>query len=404
MAELPELDPVEQRILGSLMEKERTVPATYPLSLNALRTACNQTSSRDPVVDYDEATLEAALKGLRQRSLVRVVWSDTGRRTLKYHQVLAEVLALQPDERALITVLLLRGPQAPGELRTRTERLHPFADREQVEERLQRMATASPPLARELPRRAGQHDNRWVHLLGPVAVEPDPTAVVEAVDRDAVLAQGPDVRDARVRAAYGAVATAYADQLSGELDDLPFESWLLGRIADLAGPHPVVEVGCGPGHVTAFLAELGVDATGVDVTPEMVAEARRRFPSGRYEVGDLRRLLAPGTSAGWGAVLAWYSLIHLGASELPAAIGALTRPLLPGGWLVMALHAGSEVRHLDSWFGVEVDLDAVLHDPAAVRAAVEGAGLTDLEWYHRGPIPAHNESTERLYVLARKPG
>src|SRR3990170_370315 len=113
MPDLPVLDAVEQRILGSLLEKELTVPASYPLSLNALRTACNQSSSRDPVTDYDEQLVEQTSRELKNRELMRIVWAATGRRTLKYHQTLAEHLSLQADERALITVLLLRGPQAP---------------------------------------------------------------------------------------------------------------------------------------------------------------------------------------------------------------------------------------------------------------------------------------------------
>ena len=105
-------------------------------------------------------------KSLKERGLLRIVWSDTGRRTLKYHQILDEHLALEPDERALLTVLLLRGAQAPGELRTRTERLHGFADRGQVEECLRRMASRPQPLVSELERRPGQQDPRWMHLLG----------------------------------------------------------------------------------------------------------------------------------------------------------------------------------------------------------------------------------------------
>ena len=129
MSELPVLDATEQRILGSLLEKQTTVPTTYPLSANALVSACNQRSSRDPVTDLDRQIVERTAKSLKERGLLRIVWSDTGRRTLKYHQILDEHLALAPDERALLTVLLLRGAQAPGELRTRTERLHGFADR-----------------------------------------------------------------------------------------------------------------------------------------------------------------------------------------------------------------------------------------------------------------------------------
>jgi len=399
MPDLPELDAEEQRVLGSLLEKQRTVPDSYPLTLNSLRTACNQSSSRDPVVEYDEHTVEHTAKRLKERGLVRIVWSDKGRRTLKYHQLLDEVLDLGDDERALLTVLLLRGPQAPGELRTRTERLHRFGDRSDVEQLLARMAERG--LVRELPRQPGQHDLRWAHLLGEPSVAP--VVAAPAVDRDAVLADGPEARDARVRAAYDAVAATYAATLFNELTDLPFESWLLDRIAAHADGGPVVELGCGPGHVTAYLADAGADATGIDLSPGMVAEARRRYPDGTYEVGDLRRLIRPTTGPGWSAVLAWYSLIHLGASELPAAIAALARPLDAGGWLVLALHAGAEVRHVDEWFDAEVDLDFVLQDRAYVVGLVEQAGLVDVEWYHRGPHPGRGETTERLYVIARKP-
>src|SRR5262245_21255300 len=101
-----DLEPVEQRVLGSLLEKQVTVPASYPLSLPSLRTACNQTSSREPVMELDERTVEQTARTLKDQGLVRIVWSDTGRRTLKYHQSLSEILALA-DERAVLTVLLL---------------------------------------------------------------------------------------------------------------------------------------------------------------------------------------------------------------------------------------------------------------------------------------------------------
>ena len=309
------------------------------------------------------------------------------------------MLGLDDDERAIITVLLLRGANAPGELKTRTDRLHAFADRAEVEACLTRMAERG--LVRVLPRQAGQHDPRWVHCLGESA--PEPTAA-PAVDRDAVLADGPEARDERVRASYDAVAGDYSDQLVNELTALPFESWLLDRVAAHADGGPVVEVGCGPGHVTAYLAEAGADATGIDLSPGMIEEARRRFPDGTYEVGDLRRLMRPTTSDGWAAVLGWYSLIHLAASELPDAIAALARPLAPGGWLVLGMHAGAEVRHVDDWFEQDVDLDFVLHDPPVVAGLVEKAGLVDVEWYHRGPITERGETTERLYVIARKVG
>ncbi len=402
MNELPVLEPDEQRILGSLLEKQTTVPGSYPLTVSALRTACNQTSNRDPVVDLDQQLVERTARALKERGLLRIVWADTGRRTLKYHQTLDELLGLEPDERALLTVLLLRGAQAPGELRTRTERLHAFADRGEVEACLRRMAERPQPLVHELERQPGQHDRRWVHLLGPVP-EQATVAAPPAVDRDAVIAGGADRRDARVRSSYDAVAEAYADELADELERLPFETWLLDRVVAQASGQPVVDAGSGPGHVTAYLADAGADVTGIDLSPAMVAEARRRFPGRRFEVGDLRLLTRPATTPAWAAVLGWYSLIHLAASELPDAVGALVRPLAAGGWLVLGLHAGAEVRHLGEWFGQEVDLDVVLHEPESVVAVVEAAGLIDVEWYVRGPLTARGETTQRLYVVARKP-
>src|SRR6266545_5853577 len=273
MAELPVLDApltqVEQRILGSLLEKQKTVPASYPLTLNALRTACNQTSSRDPVVAYDEPLLEQSCRGLKERGLLRIVWSDSGRRTLKYHQLLDEVLGLDDAERAVVTVLLLRGPNAPGELRTRTDRLHPFAERDQVEACLRGLAAREQPLVRELERRPGQQDRRWMHLLGdqPGASEPE-----QPVDVDAVIRDGAEVRDERVLAAYTTVAGTYSSRLVDELDNLPFDRWLLGRVA-AETDGPVADAGCGPGYVTAYLASLGAAATGFDLTPAMVEQA-----------------------------------------------------------------------------------------------------------------------------------
>ncbi len=397
-----ELDAVDQRVLGSLLEKQRTVPASYPLTLNSLRTACNQSNSRDPVSDYDEPTLQAAVKGLKERGLLRIVWADRGPRTLKYHQVLDERLSLQPDERALMTVLLLRGPQAPGELRTRTERLHSFADREAVEAVLQRLAALPTPLVRELERRPGQHDNRWMHLLGPAPAEAAPTTEAPGIDRESVLAAGRTARDAKVVTTYDAVAADYADWLDAELTAKPLDRWILDRVAALAGQGPVVDVGTGPGQVAAYLASAGATVTGVDVSPGMVEEARRRHPGLTFAVGDLTSLLRPPSAPGWSAVTAWYALVHLAGSELGPAVSSMARVLAPGGWLALALHAGAEVRHVEEWWEHDVDVDFVLHDPADVLAAVRAAGLVDVEWYLRGPYEDAEVETERLYVLARR--
>ena len=399
--ELPQLDPVEQRILGSLLEKQRTVPASYPLSQSALRTACNQTSSRDPVVDYDDRTVLDGIARLKERGLIRPVWAGAGTRVLKYHQRLEERLGLTDEHRALLTLLLLRGPQSPGELRARAERLHPFTDRAAVEAALQAMAALSAPLVKELERQPGRHDRRWTHLLGPPA-QPAPAAPMPAVDRDAVLRAGPEARDARVRAGYDRVAAAYAARFADELTGKPFDRWLLGRIAELAAGGPVADVGCGPGHVSAHLAAAGPAVVGFDLAPAMVAQARQRFPDVEFEVGDLRHLLRPPAAPAWQAVVAWYALVHLAGSELAPALAALARVLAPGGWLALAVHIGDEVRHVAELCGEPVELEFVLHDRAEVLAAVTAAGLVDVEWYLRGPV-AQEVATERLYVLARRP-
>ena len=389
-------------MLGSLLEKEITVPASYPMSINAVRGACNQSSSREPIVDYDDELVHQTLRSLKDKELIALTWQGAGSRVVKYVQTFAQRRGMPPDERALLTVLLLRGPQPAGALKTRSERLHRFADRADVEACLARMAGSDTAMVRELPRRSGQQDSRWVHLLGPVEA-PETIGEVTPVDRESVLDAGAEARDAKVRAVYGAVANSYAEELSDELDRLPFESWLLRRVVELSDGAPIIEVGTGPGHIAAFLAEAGADVTGLDLSAEMVDEARRRHPDVDYQIGDLRRLMRPTTHDGWGAVLAWYSLIHFAASELPGAIDSLVRPLRQNGWLVLALHAGAEVRSITEWFGHQIDIEVVLHDPADVVAIVEQAGLRDVEWYHRGPIGARGETTQRLYVLARKP-
>lgn len=400
---LPELSPIEQRIIGALMEKERTVPGSYPLSLNGLRTACNQTSSREPVTDYDDKTLEEQARELKHRDLVRIVWAGKGSRTLKYHQLLTERLGLAADEAALVAVLLLRGAQAPGELRTRTERLFAFADRTEVEDCLARMADRHQPLVRQVERRVGQHDRRWIHLLGPVAGEEAAAAPVEpAVDREVVLADGVAARNDRVKAGYDAAAGAYAEEFRDELAGQPFEQWLLDRVASL-GARPVADVGCGPGRTTAWLAETGADVTGFDLSPAMVELATAEYPGIRFEVGDFTRLLRPPAAAAWGTILAWYSLVHLAPSELAGVFSGFARVLAPGGWLAVGLQTGGDVHRVEDFRGIPVELDFVRHEPADVLGALAQAGLDVVERYLRGPLAGEQPANDRFYVLARRP-
>ena len=169
-----DLTPAEQRVLGSLLEKQRTTPDAYPLTLNALRLACNQSVNRDPVVSYDEEIIKDALQRLSRRRWVRFA-SGHGSRAAKYRHLLDEALSLGRPELALISVLLLRGGQTPGELKARTERLHPFEDLAAVEATLD--AVIGRGLVARLERRPGQKEERYVHLLGETseaAVAPAP--------------------------------------------------------------------------------------------------------------------------------------------------------------------------------------------------------------------------------------
>jgi uncharacterized protein len=157
-----QLDAAEARVLGSLMEKEITTPEYYPLSLNALVNACNQKSNRDPVVNYDEDEVEHALEGLRAKNLaVRITGRDS--RVPKHGQRFTETLNMGRREAAVICLLLLRGPQTVGELRTRSERLYAFDDLEAVEHTLDRLAEMG--FAKRLPRQPGFKESRYAHLL-----------------------------------------------------------------------------------------------------------------------------------------------------------------------------------------------------------------------------------------------
>jgi uncharacterized protein len=158
------LNEVECRVLGSLIEKEITTPEYYPLSLNALVNACNQKSNRDPVMNLDEAAVRQALHSLNSQSLVRSV-SASDSRVTKYEHRLQEAFNFYRHEIAILCVLLLRGPQTPGELRTRAERMHPFDDLSAVQSSLQHLMKREPPLVKVLPRQPGTKESRYAHLL-----------------------------------------------------------------------------------------------------------------------------------------------------------------------------------------------------------------------------------------------
>lgn len=157
------LGSVQLRVLGCLMEKQRTTPDAYPLSLNALRLAANQSTNRDPVVDYDEATIRDGLHRLERAGLVRLA-SGAGSRAAKFRHLLAETLPMSDDEQAVMCVLMLRGAQTPGELKQRTDRMHAFAGLDEVGQTLARLIERG--LVARLERRPGQKEERYRHLLG----------------------------------------------------------------------------------------------------------------------------------------------------------------------------------------------------------------------------------------------
>jgi len=169
---MPEiLNEIEARVLGSLVEKQLTTPEYYPLTLNALVNACNQKNNREPVVHYDETTVSQCLEALRDRNLVYVFYGSTSR-VPKYKHMLPSVYELEPSETAVMDVMLLRGPQTLGELRTRTERLYDFSGLGEIQETLDGLIRREDALVVKLPVQAGQKEARFAHLLsGPIDIE-----------------------------------------------------------------------------------------------------------------------------------------------------------------------------------------------------------------------------------------
>jgi hypothetical protein len=212
---MEELTPIQLRVLGCLIEKKETTPDQYPLTMNALRTACNQKTARHPVTRYTEGEVGHTVRELEQRGLVREAW---GARVARYEHLADKALGLHSKGLALLCPMMLRGPQTPGELKTNAHRLYAFEDLDDVQYALQRLAEHEPPLVRELPRMPGQKEARFIHLLGG---EPDlseltamatPPGGGEASARaiDAELAQRMDALEAAVEALQEEVAALHA--------------------------------------------------------------------------------------------------------------------------------------------------------------------------------------------------
>ncbi|MFF9900005.1 class I SAM-dependent DNA methyltransferase [Streptomyces longispororuber] len=203
-----------------------------------------------------------------------------------------------------------------------------------------------------------------------------------------------------VRRSYDTVAEEYATRLHDELDAKPLDRALLASLVEQTGQDgPVADLGCGPGHVTAHLAALGARPVGVDLSPGMVAEARRRHPGLEFRQGDLLDL--PAEDGEFAAAVALYTVIHLDPDELLPAFTEAHRVLRPSGLLLVSFHRGAEIRHLDDWWGHDVNLDFHFLSTDAVADHLTEAGFTLEARLERAPHPQEAQ-TPRSYLQARR--
>ncbi len=205
-----------------------------------------------------------------------------------------------------------------------------------------------------------------------------------------------------MQASYDAVAEEYVRRIGNELEGKPFDRALLDRFAErLAGGGTVWDLGCGPGHVARYLADRGVTVAGLDLSPALVARARMLNPTIPFEPGDFRRLGAPDHD--WAGIVAFYSILHLSRPEVTPTLIEWRRVTRPGGWLLLAVHIGEEVRHLDEWWGHKVSVDFTFFQTAELVGYLEAAGWRIEEATERDPYPDVEVATRRLYILAQAP-
>jgi SAM-dependent methyltransferase len=203
-----------------------------------------------------------------------------------------------------------------------------------------------------------------------------------------------------IRRSYDAVAKEYAAGFRDELAGKPLDRALLASLAEQAGDGaPIADLGCGPGHVAAWLAGRGVATVGIDLSPVMVAIGRRDYPNVEFREGDFLEL--PAAQGEFAAAIAFYSIIHLQPGELERAFGEIHRVLRPGGLFLVAFHIGSEVRHLGEWWGHPVDVDFRFFETPEIANPIERAGFRVEMRLERVNYPREVE-TRRAYLLARR--
>jgi SAM-dependent methyltransferase len=202
-------------------------------------------------------------------------------------------------------------------------------------------------------------------------------------------------------ASYDRVAAEYTARIADELAGKPLDRALLHAFAEQASPlGRIADLGCGPGHVAAFLAGAGAAVEGFDLSHGMIAQARQRYPNLVFRQADLRSLAVP--DASFGGITAFYSIIHLAPSELVPAFQEWWRVLRPGGYVLVAFHSGDTVTHLDIWWDQPVDLDFRFLQADAVAAALQLAHFSIEATVRRAPYPEVEHPSERVYILARK--
>lgn len=207
---------------------------------------------------------------------------------------------------------------------------------------------------------------------------------------------------AALQRSYDVVADQYATRIYDELRHKPLDRELLDRLVARAGSlGPICDLGCGPGQIARYLREQGAEVCGVDLSPAMVATARRLSPEIAFAQGDMLALSAP--DAAWGGIAAFYSLVNTPRLDLPQAISEMHRTLRPGGWLLTAFHIGDETVHLDEWWGQAVALDFFSFRTHEIANLLTTAGLELVESIEREPYPEVEHPSRRAYLFARRP-
>lgn len=209
-----------------------------------------------------------------------------------------------------------------------------------------------------------------------------------------------DPRSDILRRGYAPVARAYREQLGDELAGKPLDRAFLDAFAERCAGGRIVDVGCGPGHVARYLAARGAMVEGIDISPEMIDEAKALAPGVRFCIGDMFAL--PYDSGSLAGIVAFYSIVHLASDQLSAPVAEFHRVLSDGGLVAVAFHAGTATVRVHELFGVATNLDFMFHQPAFVEQALVDAGFTIEARLDRQPYPGVEHASQRTYLLARK--